>query len=543
MATLLPNGVNQFIDGNGVPLAGGLVYFYVPSTTVPKDTWQDSGQSTLNTNPIVLDASGEAIIYGSGIYRQQVYDSAGNLIWDQLTASTDTGAVAWGGTSSGSVNAQTIAASTFSSQDGQVVAFLAGLTNTSAMTITLGTGSPISVLKDTLLGPVPLTGSEVTTGNAVMMIYDAGRGAFHLVEYPIISGTGALTNIAGATSIDLGTVTSRNANVTGSAWSATSFGSSASLGAPIYTLTFAGAGTLVHNGTSLILPGGLPIFTAAGDTATAMYLGSSNWRVLQYTQATASPIPAYPPGLLYGMSIANGSDATNDINFAAGNCRDSANAVNIVLGSTITKQIDAVWAVGTNAGGLFSGSLVDGTYHCFVIMRPDTGVVDAGFSSSVTASDRPIAYTYYRRVASIIRASSTIIPFTQTGDRFQRTNSILDVNASNPGTSAVTRTLSVPLGIIVTAMINNQLANGAAGVGTSAYLSPLTAADVAPGSTAPLAESPIASNASGGVSGASWYREIQTDTSGQIRSRLSASDASVTLRIATLGWIDSRGRL
>lgn len=36
---------------------------------------------------------------------------------------------------------------------------------------------------------------------------------------------------------------------------------------------------------------------------------------------------------------------------------------------------------------------------------------------------------------------------------------------------------------------------------------------------------------------------VRANTSGQIRSRLSASDANTVLYIATLGWIDTRGRL
>lgn len=86
VASLLPNGKQQFIDGNGNPLASGFVYFYVPTTSTPKNTWQNSTQSILNTNPVQLDASGEAVIYGSGQYRQLVTDSLGNTIWDQLTA-------------------------------------------------------------------------------------------------------------------------------------------------------------------------------------------------------------------------------------------------------------------------------------------------------------------------------------------------------------------------------------------------------------------------------------------------------------------------
>lgn len=85
-AVLLPNGKQQFIDINGKPLVGGSVYFYIPSTLIFKDTWKNAGQTILNTNPIILDSRGQAIIYGTGIYRQIVKDSAGNLIWDQLTS-------------------------------------------------------------------------------------------------------------------------------------------------------------------------------------------------------------------------------------------------------------------------------------------------------------------------------------------------------------------------------------------------------------------------------------------------------------------------
>jgi len=184
MATLLPNGRQQFIDGNGDPLAGGFVHFYVPNTLTPKDTWQDSGQATLNTNPVELDASGEAVIYGSGSYRQIVTDIDGNPIWDQLTADTAVGGIVFGGVSTGTANAQNIAASTFSQQDGQQVQFFVGtgLTNTGPLTIALGGGSPIALLKDTTSGPTPLTGGEVAEGNAVTMIYSVSRGAFHLVQ-------------------------------------------------------------------------------------------------------------------------------------------------------------------------------------------------------------------------------------------------------------------------------------------------------------------------------------------------------------------------
>jgi len=83
--SLIPNGKQQYLDANGNPLAGGKVYYYIPYTTTPKNTWQDINLSILNTNPIILDAAGECIAWGAGAYRQQVYDVNNNLIWDQYT--------------------------------------------------------------------------------------------------------------------------------------------------------------------------------------------------------------------------------------------------------------------------------------------------------------------------------------------------------------------------------------------------------------------------------------------------------------------------
>lgn len=88
-AVPLPPGMLQFCDPTGAPYAGGLVYTYIPGTTTAKTTWQDPAQATPNANPITLDANGRAVIWGSGQYRQQLFDQFGNLIWDQVTEAAD----------------------------------------------------------------------------------------------------------------------------------------------------------------------------------------------------------------------------------------------------------------------------------------------------------------------------------------------------------------------------------------------------------------------------------------------------------------------
>lgn len=101
--TLLPNAEQTFVDINGQPLAAGTVGFYIPGTLTPKATWKDPNGSVVNTNPVVLDAAGRAIIYGAGSYRQIVKDVFGDVIWDQLTAGSGGGAVVVNGAITSSI--------------------------------------------------------------------------------------------------------------------------------------------------------------------------------------------------------------------------------------------------------------------------------------------------------------------------------------------------------------------------------------------------------------------------------------------------------
>jgi hypothetical protein len=240
-------------------------------------------------------------------------------------------------------------------------------------------------------------------------------------------------------------------------------------------------------------------------------------------------------GYLAGMAISNNvSDATNDIDIAAGECADSTSVTVIRATGAFTKRLDAAWAVGTGNGGLDTGAIANTTYHVFAIQKDSDGTTDYLFSASATAPTMPGGYTYFRRIGSFMRLAAAILPFLQDGDHFQLKTPILDVNATSSGTSAVTRTLSVPTGINVRANMNVGL--GAAS-GEGVYLSDLALTDLAAsGTAAPLY------TASTPASNLAWQATIRTNTSGQIRSRQAVGGATETLRIATLGWYDTRGR-
>lgn len=143
--------------------------------------------------------------------------------------------------------------------------------NDVAVMRSLGSGNWIcesyTLANGTVLGTVPITKGGTGATTAV-----AGKDAL----------TVASTDIASAATTDLSTATGEAVRITGTT-TITAFGT-VSAGAR-RVLTFAGALTLTHNATSLILPTAANITTAAGDVAEMLSLGSGNWRCIKYTKA------------------------------------------------------------------------------------------------------------------------------------------------------------------------------------------------------------------------------------------------------------------
>jgi len=58
-----------------------LLYTYAANSATTKATYSDRGLTAANTNPVVLNSRGEAVVYGAGQYKFILRDSAGSLIW------------------------------------------------------------------------------------------------------------------------------------------------------------------------------------------------------------------------------------------------------------------------------------------------------------------------------------------------------------------------------------------------------------------------------------------------------------------------------
>jgi hypothetical protein len=121
--------------------------------------------------------------------------------------------------------------------------------------------------------------------------------------------TAPWVDVASAGTTDIGAANSLNVRVTGTT-TITSLGTVAN-GIRRY-LRFAAALTLTHNATSLILPGGANITTAAGDTAIAISLGSGNWVVVNYMPAGGYVRQAGTANLALGSAAAPSMSFSGD---------------------------------------------------------------------------------------------------------------------------------------------------------------------------------------------------------------------------------------
>ncbi len=240
-----------------------------------------------------------------------------------------------------------------------------------------------------------------------------------------------------------------------------------------------------------------------------------------------------PRGYIDGLTLKNNAtDPNNDVDIEPGKARDSSDACNLTLSMTLTKQLDAAWAQGSDQGGLFTGSKAnDQWYHVHLIRNDTSGAIDAGFDTSVVAANAPAGWSSYRRAGSILTDSSgNVLPFTQRRDFFTWATTITDHSVSSV-TGLIG--LSVPPGVSV---LTRLLALS----GTSGNDTRFTIVDgdtvvwgVGVYSLVSVLSSVVATgNSHGGE------LQLVTNTNAQVRVLY----IYTTYGISTLGWLDNRGK-
>jgi hypothetical protein len=221
-------------------------------------------------------------------------------------------------------------------------------------------------------------GADIVTAAGDFAIFRGyAAGVVRCVGYFAATGLErerAYVDLASAATTAIGAVASRHVRITGTT-GITSFGTAAA--GTWRRVRFAGALLLTHNGTSLILPGAANITTAAGDTLTAVSLGSGNWAVTDYQRADGTPVIRAST-----TEVLTGTDAAKPVTADA---------------------LAALWEKGSNVTAAATISLGEGGYFT---VTGNTGISDVDFA---TAKDGRIAFLRFTGTPLITHNATTLM--------------------------------------------------------------------------------------------------------------------------------------
>lgn len=291
--------------------------------------------------------------------------------------------------------------------------------------------------------------------------------------------------------------------------------------------------------TSLGL-GSAALLTAGTGASNAVQLdGSAKLPAVDGSALTNLAGALLPIGAFFGMALSRASATTFTIAAGAARNDNGGTGKNVQFNSAFTKSLSA-WAVGTGNGGLDTGAVANSTwYHVHGIVNDSDGSSDAIYSLSATAPTVPAGYTARAYISFFkTNGSAQITAFSQIGDIWLKDSATADIDATNPGTAAVTRTLDLPTGRTYDAILAIGGYNGTTSTGVGVNVSSLDISDQAPqlGSTA--ANSNVQSFNLSATTANTWAWHptvVRTNTSAQVRSRLSTSGAADHFGIITRG--------
>jgi len=390
----------QLFTNQGIILAGGKIYSYIAGTTTPQATWTDSTQAVANANPIILDSAGrtpnEVWLQAGVAYKLILTDSNNNTLgtWDNISGVNDVVLSAatvseWVITnltpsyiSSTSFSVPGNNTATFQPNRRVQIAVTAGIIYGYVETSTFGAGiTTVVVQVDSTVIDSGISSVNVGLLDSVHPSYPQQLLA---MNSPV--------SVASAATTLIGKALSANVIVTGTV-TITAF--DAEIAGIIKLVRFDGVLTLTHNATTLILPGGANITTAAGDQAIFRSLGSGNWECTEYQ------IKALAPGNVNFAT--NATNATNVVGSgtisatttggAALTPTNATNATNVVGSGTIS-------ATTTGGGALTPTNATNATNA--------TNVVGSGTISATTTGGAALTPTNATNATTAATVSTTI---------------------------------------------------------------------------------------------------------------------------------------
>lgn len=249
-----------------------------------------------------------------------------------------------------------------------------------------------------------------------------------------------------------------------------------------------------------------------------------------------------PLGEPEGLTLSrNASNSNTQIDIAFGRCvlQAPTGRFVVLLSNPLTIRLDTLWSAG---GNRFSSSVtINQWWHVFIMRNDSTGAISGGFDTDINGTNKPAGWSVRRIGAIRTDASSNIRAFTQVRNTFYWNTESVDFNSAIP-TTATLYTISTPPGYYFEAIV--RLASGLPTTGNANVIllsSPLIS-DQAPSrlGTGPASTETAYVMATTEFE-SSVVERILTDTLSRIRARASFGTYQYNPRIATIGWVDSRG--
>ncbi len=281
---------------------------------IPNSTWNE--QDASNTAPVPNGApEGWFPSDVNNVYRMGM--GATKRFWDHLNITETTTGTATAYLLNYDVAPQSL-------WNGELFGFILNLTCGPAPTLNVNALGGKTLRRFDGSAWIGLTASDIKANQVLVVYYNSSSGTYDIVagfRDPSFSGgtltsttsmSGAAfneakgTDIASAATVNIGAANGNYIVITGTTM-ITAF-DSVQAGTE-RVLEFAGILTLTQNATSLILPTGANITTAAGDVATFRSEGSGNWRCVDYQRANGT---ALAPLLTAFTNSISGDVALND---------------------------------------------------------------------------------------------------------------------------------------------------------------------------------------------------------------------------------------
>jgi len=292
-------------------------------------------------------------------------------------------------------------------------------------------------------------------------------------------------------------------------------------------------------------------FQHDGTNFQTTFSNTSNWVIGGTVDMNNNEIHSTPGnrGMIDGLTMVNSTtDSAHDIAIETGAFESSIPGGSrdflYDFPTRLIKRIDAAWAVGTNQGGMATGSVANNTeYNVIVIANNTTSAMDVMFDVSATGANVPSGWTAQRRIGSVFTdGSANIHAFRQQGDRFEYLDPIYTVadTTGTLGTWQTTITMKLPA-----SMMGHFYGQATVNNCTQPFL------HIRHGDSAAAAS--IANAVAMDAEAASGFRAVggffdqMVDANSQVDYTIRGSGATpatdwVQMDIVLRGWTDNRGK-